>query len=393
MSRGCARPEGVRERHLRRCESHRGGACSCEPRYQAQVWSARDRKPIRRTFATSAEAVAWRQETQVALRKGTVRAPSATTLADAAEQWLAAADAGVIRTRSGDRYKPSALRTYRYALTSKVLPALGQRRLTAVPRNDLQDFVDNLVAKGQSASTVRNAILPLRAIYARARERDEIAINPTRKLRLPAVRGTRERTARAEEARALLEVLPDSDRTLWATALYAGLRRGELQALEWQDVDLENNLIHVRRAWDQREGVISPKSRARERRVPIPMILRQHLLRHRLRQGSGGRGYVFANRNGRPFDPNTIANRARKAWQLKELEPIGLHECRHTYAAFMIGAGINAKALSTYMGHTSITVTLDRYGHLLPGNERQAADALDRWLSAQGVGRDEAPGS
>ena len=68
------------------------------------------------------------------------------------------------------------------------------------------------------------------------------------------------------------------------------------------------------------------------------------------------------------------------AWQEAALQPIGLHECRHTYAAFMIAAGVNAKALSTYMGHSSITVTLDRYGHLMPGNERQAAGMLGAYL-------------
>jgi integrase len=62
------------------------------------------------------------------------------------------------------------------------------------------------------------------------------------------------------------------------------------------------------------------------------------------------------------------------------LTPVGLHECRHTYAAFMIAAGVNAKALSTYMGHSTITITLDRYGHLLPGNEHEAATLLDNWL-------------
>jgi len=81
--------------------------------------------------------------------------------------------------------------------------------------------------------------------------------------------------------------------------------------------------------------------------------------------------------------PETILARARKAWRIAGMQPITLHECRHTYAAFMIAAGINAKALSTYMSHTSITVTLDRYGHLLPGNEHQAATTLDRWLNTQ----------
>jgi integrase len=61
---------------------------------------------------------------------------------------------------------------------------------------------------------------------------------------------------------------------------------------------------------------------------------------------------------------------------------VTLHECRHTYASFMIAAGVNMKALSTYMGHTSITTTLDRYGHLLPGTETEAADLLTRWLDA-----------
>jgi integrase len=80
-----------------------------------------------------------------------------------------------------------------------------------------------------------------------------------------------------------------------------------------------------------------------------------------------------------------IHDRARRAWKHAGLAPIGLHECRHTYAAHMIAAGINPKALSQYMGHSSITITLDRYGHLMPGAEHQAATMLDDYLhSARG---------
>ena len=68
------------------------------------------------------------------------------------------------------------------------------------------------------------------------------------------------------------------------------------------------------------------------------------------------------------------------------MEPISLHECRHSYAAYMIAAGVNTKALSTYMGHTSITITLDRYGHLLPGNEHEAAALLDSYLTNGSAG-------
>jgi integrase len=108
------------------------------------------------------------------------------------------------------------------------------------------------------------------------------------------------------------------------------------------------------------------------------------LINHRLQQGTGGTGFVFpsSRKPDRPFAPRTVALHTHKAWKTKNLAPIGLHECRHTYAAYMIAAGINTKALSTYMGHASITITLDRYGHLLPGNENEAATLLENWLSA-----------
>lgn len=103
--------EGIEVRHARSCPARAAKTCACTPSYQAQVWSRRDQKPLRKTFATIADAKAWRQESQVALRKGMLRAPSPTSLAEAAEEWLEAAQAGVVRTRSGDRYKPSALRS------------------------------------------------------------------------------------------------------------------------------------------------------------------------------------------------------------------------------------------------------------------------------------------
>lgn len=371
--------EGVALRHQRHCAARRGGECTCTPTFQAQAWSARDRRPIRRTFRTLAEAKAWRQEAQVALRKGQLRAPTKTTLAEASDEWLRAATAGIVRTRSGDAYKPAALRTYRQALNKHLLPRLGRLRLSAISRNHVQDLADELVATGAAPSTVRNAILPLRAIYRRATSRDEVAVNPTLKLDLPAVRARRERVARPQEAAALIDALSLTDRALWATALYAGLRRGELRALRWSDIDLTSNLITVERSWDAVAGPIEPKSRSGRRRVPLSNTLRRHLLSHRLQQGSR-EGLIFTSRTGRPFDPATAAARARKAWQAAGLEPIGLHECRHTYASFMIAAGVNAKALSSYMGHASITITLDRYGHLMPGNENEADQLLDSYL-------------
>ena len=189
-----------------------------------------------------------------------------------------------------------------------------------------------------------------------------------------------ERIARPAEARTLLEALSECDRALWATALYAGLRRGELRALRWSEVDFEQGVIRVERSWDDRVGPIEPKSRAGRRRVPLTQPLRAGLAAHRLLCGGGRDDLVFAGRGGNAFCPEAAARRAKLAWRKAKLDPIGLHECRHTYAAFMIAAGVNAKALSTYMGHSSITVTLDRYGHLMPGNEREAASMLASYL-------------
>ena len=286
-----------------------------------------------------------------------------------------------MRTRSGEPYKPSALRSYAHALATKLLPALGQKRLSELERNDVQDLVDRLVAAGSAPSTVRNAVLPLRAIYRRSVERSEVAVNPTEGLRLPAVRGGRDRVARPQDAEGLLAALRPDDRALWASALYAGLRRGELQGLRWSDVDFERGVICVERGWDRIAGPIAPKSRTGRRRVPLSATLRRHLAEHRLRQGRGGDGLCFGALPERAFDPPTVSARAQAAWRRAGLEAIGLHDCRHTYAAFMVAAGINAKALQTYLGHSSITVTLDRYGHLMPGAEGEAASMLEAYLS------------
>jgi integrase len=377
------KPEGVVVRHRKGCACCKGGRCNCEPGYQAQVFSARERRTIRKTFKTLAEARAWRAESQVALSRGLFRGSSRQTLEEVSAAWFEAARSGVIRTRSGDIYKNSALRSYEQSLTARILPRFGHLKTTALTRNDVQDMVDEILAEGLGPSSARNALMPLRAIYRRLISRGEVSINPTVGLLLPAERARRERVARPEEAQTLLAALTPKDQVVWATALYAGLRRGELRALRWSDIDLENGLIRVERGWDPEIGPILPKSRAGKRRVPLAAPLRVYLLEHRLRSEGAGEALVFTGRGGKSLAPDALIERARRAWQKRGLQPIVLHECRHTYAAFMIAAGVNAKALSTYMGHSTITMTLDRYGHLMPGNEEEAATMLTHYLAKE----------
>lgn len=366
---------GIEIRHQVSCFSRDGGPCNCDPSYRAIVNSAGGKR-FMKTFATMAAAKQWRDDVRLDLRRGRLDGERKLTLREAADAWVTQARAGTIRNRSGDVYKPSALRGYEQALRDYVLPGLGGARLVELRRRDVQRLVDDLVARGLSASTVRNALLPLRAICRRAIVRGDLHVNPTQGLELPANRGRRDRVASPEEAAELIAALPASDRALWATAMYAGLRLGELQALQWDDVDLEAGLIHVRRSWDRQAGAVDPKSKAGVRSVPIIAALRPHLKR----RGST-HTLVFGRTAKQPFSPSAIYDRARRVWKEAGLNPITPHECRHTFATLAIAAGVNIKALQVFMGHASITITLDRYGHLLPGSEHKAVTLIDRLLS------------
>src|SRR5689334_22006988 len=123
---------GIRQRHGRKC---RGGRCSCP--WEAAVYSKRDGKKIRKQLPSKAAAVAWRADSTVAVRKKLMRAPTTTTLEQAAAAWLAGARAGVIRPRSREPYKPSAIRCYERHLRLRVYPELGARRLTEIDRTEL----------------------------------------------------------------------------------------------------------------------------------------------------------------------------------------------------------------------------------------------------------------
>jgi integrase len=300
---------------------------------------------------------------------------------ESAEAWLAGAQSGDILNRSGDRYKPSVMRGYEQALRLRVLPAIGAKRLSQVTTADLQLLVDRWRLDGLSPSTVRNMLLPLRGIYRRAVNRDGLPINPTRGIELPAVRGGRDRIVNPGDAARMIVALPVGDRALWATAFYAGLRAGELLALRWCDLDVKAGVIRVERSWDKREGPIEPKSRAGKRSVPIAPQLRAHLAAHQLALQINPDGLVFGRTATLPFAHATALRRAARVWEAANLPTLGLHDARHTYASLMIAAGVNAKALSTFMGHSSVTITFDRYGHLMPGSEAEAATLLDAYPS------------
>lgn len=373
---------GIYRRHGRMCKGSSRGGCGCP--YQATVWSSIENKLLKRQAATLSEARQWREDAASAIRARELRAPSNITLQEKADELIQGMLDGSIYDRSGKPYKPSTRRSYERGLRLHLLPRLGgTTRLSQLARRDVQAAVEAMHRDGLSASTIQNVLNPLQVICRRAVHRDELTLDPTDGLELPAVRGRRDRIATPEHAHALIEALPRSERALWATAFYAGLRRGELRALRCSALDLGRKVLRVELAWDDHDGEIEVKSEAGRRVVPVAGPLRAELESHLRMTGRSGDDLVFGRTATAPFVPTTIRSRARSAWKAAGLDPLTPHEARHCAASYLIAAGLNAKELSTYIGHSDIRVTYNRYGHLMPGNEEAAADRLTAFFATQ----------
>jgi integrase len=371
--------EGIEVRHSRSCASRDGKRCNCEPGYRVAAYDAISQRKVSKTFRTLGAARRWRAAAQTQAAKGVRLAGTSQTLHTSAAAFVDGIASGAIRTKAGERYKPSVVREYERSLRLHVLPTLGGGKLSKIHRRDVQRLADDLLASGADPSTIRNALKPLQVIYRRAIEDGDLALNPCERLRLPAARGRRERIASPTEAAALIAALRAEDRALWGCAFYAGLRRGELRALLWSDVDLADGLIRVERSMSGHGETHDPKSRAGRRGVPIVAALRDLLVEHKLvtRRDTG---LVFGSSATHPFTPTAVRKRALTAWRRADLDPIGLHECRHTFASLLIAASVNAKAITAYLGHASIQTTFDLYGHLMPGNEDETVALVDAYL-------------
>jgi integrase len=262
---------------------------------------------------------------------------------------------------------------------------LGGRKLASLQSIDVQRLVDAMLGEDLDPSTIRNTVNSLRAVFRRAcRPGGDVSVNPTLGLELPSVDSRRDRIAEPDEAVRLLEALPAEDRALWAAACYAGIRLGELRALEYdpkEGLDLAGGVIHVRWGWDPAHGRIRPKSKAGIRDVPIAGVLRDYLIEHKALTGRT-RELVFGRSETRPLNPSTVNARAAKAWSSCDppLEPIGLHELRHTAVSTWIAAGIEAKQISAWAGHHSVSFTYDRYGHLFQRRGEFEMAKLDAFL-------------
>ena len=169
---------------------------------------------------------------------------------------------------------------------------------------------------------------------------------------------------------------------MWTCAAYAGLRRGELRALTFDNIDFDANVIHVRNTWDDADGELEGgKSAAAVRDVFLLPELRRELLEHKRRTARIGTALVFGRTASDPFVPSTVNDRARKAWKAAGLEAFTLHELRHCFVSLGVAAGINPHTLMLAAGHASFSMTMDVYGHQLPGALEEAEAAMRAYLT------------
>jgi len=299
---------GIRKLHSGKCRARSGGRCNCGAGYEASVYLHRERKKVRKTFKREAEAKSWRANAMVAARRGSLRTErrDVRSLAMALAEMVDGMASGAVRPKGRSAYKPNTVRSYERVVRGYVADSgLGTIKVADVRRRDVQAFADDLLASGLAPGTVSNVLNPVQAFYRRALDRDELAYNPAARIDLPTDADTRpKRIATASEAAALLEALPEGDRPLWATAFYAGLRRGELQALRCGDVDLASSLIRVERGWDQEEGCDRPEVSYQSPHRPAPFDPARLLGRAPApHKRSGGRPDIRARR-GAVFRPN-----------------------------------------------------------------------------------------
>ena len=315
--------KGIKLRHKKGCERQ---PCTCKPSYRPTVY---DRHAGRRiegpTFRTLAEAKQWRTLKAADVERGKTIMVGSRMLRSVAEDFIDGIERGRILNRSGVAFKPSVCRGYAGDLHRYVLPDLGARQIGSLRRADFQKLVGRLTEAGLSGSRVRNVVNSARSCLNFAVDQGEIEATPLVGLRLPAVREKRrERIADPADARSLLAATPDDDRPIWAVAFYAGLGRGELMALRWEDVDLDAGAINVRHSWDERVGPVAPETERSRRSVPIVGELRTRLLERRLRC-EWTEGLMLGRTRGQPFNDRGVVARARRAWAQAGLGPIGLH--------------------------------------------------------------------
>jgi integrase len=345
-----------------------------------------------KSFERKRDAETYRGNVSTDLQAGThVPDSQSITVAEAGRRWLKSCDAAGLERSTMDQY--------RQHLALHIVPLIGAVKLSRLTAPMARNFEDAL-ARDRSPAMVRKVRVSLSSILADAQERGDVGQNVVRNLRARRQRGKEARAGKRQksklkvgvdipapdEVRAIAGALTGRWRPLILTAVFTGLRASELRGLCWGDVDLKRSELHVRQRADCFNAIGRPKSESGERVVPLPPPLVVALREHRLACHKGKLDLVFPNSVGnvdthfdivsRGFQPAQIA--AGVVTKSGKAKYPGLHSLRHFYASWCInrrvdgGLELPLKLVQARLGHASITMTADRYGHLFPRGDNGA---------------------
>jgi integrase len=270
-----------------------------------------------------------------------------------------------------DGLRRTTLAAYRSILAEHLVPYFGDVPIDEITTPDIEAFSEHQAeAMGLAATTIDNHLAPLSGVFRFAMRKGIVTANP-----VSAAKRVRRRKVdknisflTAEEVEAVVraargvadEVRGETDAALIFTAAWTGLRRGEIIALRWRDVDWTAGLIRVERARNNQGDTTDPKSETSKRSVPmddeVAGVLDRHFKRSRYQ---GDEDLVFCHpHTGRYYNPDSLTNRFKKALTRAGVQRIRFHDLRHTYGTLMASAGIPMVALMTFMGHSDVQTTM-----------------------------------
>jgi integrase len=325
-----------------------------------------------KNFARHVDAVAHEHKTRNALAEGTYVRVEKTTVADWADTWLAGAH----------NLRPRAKLAYQRDL-GRINAAIGALRLDQVTETHLDDLLTSMAAEGLSPAYVHRHYRTLRRMFRVAVQRRKLIRSPLDNVAAPHVPTTEMRFLTALELTQLASVPTlGAYRTLVLVAGWGGLRWGELAGLRAGRVDVVGSRVQVVTQLDP-EGTSEsePKSKAGRRWVSLPRLVAAELSAQI--EGKGPGELVWTSPTGKPLRHTNFVRRTfTPAAAQAGLPGLTPHDLRHTAVALAIAAGAHPKAIQQRMGHSSIMVTLDRYGHLFPEMDERLADRLNDTVTA-----------